>query len=490
MADVLLVQGTAQRLPLADASVDVCICSPPYLGLRSYAGLAPEPWPAGSYVPVPGAAPVHVPAQTVCLGSEDTPAAYLWHLLLCLREMKRVTKSTACVWVNIGDSYANTPGNGRGGETVDGGLPHRSAAPKGGTGYPQGTLLGIPQQFMLAAIADGWLVRQECIYAKLSPMPESVRGWFWSQERCACLQPNRVINGQQGYATVGHREALPGGNCLAKTPATLAAPDCATCHGTGRTSAVVLRKGSWRHTRASESVFMLCKQMNYWSNGEAVKEASSPTTHGWSTEALGAKSEGKEHGGNGKPQRYRGYMPATRNPRNILTPKPSSLGLEHYAAFPSSLVEPLIRATCPERVCQCGAAWAPVVTQDAPPDMGRGTSAWSKSSTPGRPQRDGLGPPGNGLAVQPTTVHGLAPTCTCADGTPWQPGVCLDPFGGSGTVGLVSRALGRTSVLIEASPTYTSLARERLGLSALHEWQHGAGPVQETFTDLPLFGGA
>src|SRR4029450_9684364 len=132
-------------------------------------------------------------------------------------------------WLVLGDSYATNPGNGRGGETVEGGMPHRSGADKTGIGYPQGSLLGIPAQVMLAASADGWVVRNDVVWAKAACMPESVKGWAWQQVRGACITPRRVVNGSQKEATVGHRETRHGG--FGVNPATVSDPVCPHCGG-------------------------------------------------------------------------------------------------------------------------------------------------------------------------------------------------------------------------------------------------------------------
>lgn len=282
----LLLQGDAQGLPLADASVDCIVTSPPYYRLRTYHGLQPSRWPRCSYTPVPGTGLITVPGQSVCLGSEASPAAYLSHLMLCLREMARVLKPKGVAWINLGDSMS------------DGRL---------GSFYPQGTLLGIPQQFMLAAMADGWLVRQECIYAKASPMPESVAGWRWTQAQCACVSLGKELCPKDRILVAdglhGAGGSLHGPGWRVQPDGGHPHPDCPTCRGTGRTNEVALRKGSWRHTRAHEQVFMLTKGMQYWSNGEAAKETSS-------------------------------NILTSRNPRSVLAPHPSSLTFEHYASFP------------------------------------------------------------------------------------------------------------------------------------------------------------
>src|SRR5262245_4695504 len=237
-------------MPLADRSVHTICTSPPYFGLRSYAGLTPTCWPGGSYAPVPGAPPITVPGPSpeemaacahmwslphagnprggsgtyngrnnngegyargdtrgesclTCgcwrghLGAERTPIEFVWHMILVLREVKRVLRDDGVVWWNLGDSHSasgKSGGSGQGERWQVYGQDH--VGPRGGKwhttqGYPNGSLLGIPQQVMLAAIADGWIVRNDVIYAKAACMPESIRGWRWQHKRCRCVSHAR-----------------------------------------------------------------------------------------------------------------------------------------------------------------------------------------------------------------------------------------------------------------------------------------------------------
>src|SRR5215831_8588787 len=110
MPDPVLIQGTARKLPFADGTFNCVVTSPPYFGLRSYADLPPEPWPAGAYAPVPGAAPMEIPAWEGCLGNEPTPALFCFHLLLVLREIRRVLRDDGIAWIVLGDSfYGDSP---------------------------------------------------------------------------------------------------------------------------------------------------------------------------------------------------------------------------------------------------------------------------------------------------------------------------------------------------------------------------------------------
>jgi DNA methylase len=309
---------------------------------------------------------------------------------------------------------------------------------------------------------------------------------------------------------------------------------------------------------------MLAKSMSYWANGEAVKESAIAQDNRGGFHKLqslvpreGAKNDGFgerfQPSGSRNPRSVLheartpaaeftalrqwltqycpdvldAYQADQREPRDVVTPSMSTHGLEHHASYPPALIEPLIKATCPERVCpQCGQGWAPVVESTPctmPPTEYEGVHR--KGIARGKAQRMNAhlrarrmeGHPHNN-PFPSALVHGLTPTCahycTCdaAAGSPegyeaapatcgqctklllsqWSPGIVLDPFAGTGTTAEVARALGRTSIMVEASWQYVhALARQRLGLADLAAWAGQAGPAvvpQDAFDDLPLFG--
>lgn len=151
----MLIRGDARFLPLADGCVDCCITSPPYFGLRDY-GHAEQ------------------------IGLELTPDAFVAELVVVFREVRRVMKAGATLWLNIGDSYA-AGGKGGGGSFM---AQRREAAWQkqsvlnGWRRQPEGCkekdLLGIPWMVAFALRADGWYLRSDIIWAKPNPMPESV----------------------------------------------------------------------------------------------------------------------------------------------------------------------------------------------------------------------------------------------------------------------------------------------------------------------------
>lgn len=151
-ADVLA--GLAQ---LADESVHCCVTSPPYWGLRDYG----------------------VEGQ---IGLEPTPEAFVARLVEVFREVRRVLRKDGTLWLNLGDSYCNTDKWGGGGgntgkQTVDNGeVPSWAVRRKRDhiPGIKPKDLVGIPWMTAFALRADGWWLRQEIIWHKPNPMPESV----------------------------------------------------------------------------------------------------------------------------------------------------------------------------------------------------------------------------------------------------------------------------------------------------------------------------
>ncbi|NBD35718.1 MAG: hypothetical protein GVY30_06930 [Chloroflexi bacterium] len=164
-----LVNGSAARLPLATASVHCAVTSPPYWGLRKYAGEQARAWPAVTYTPMAGLPPITVPAMRAELGLEPTPEAFVGHIVLAAREVWRVLRDDGTLWLNFGDSYATNPSNGRS-ESVDsvgmGGVPHRSGMDKSRAGLKAKDLCGIPWRVAFALQADGWWLRSDIIWHK------------------------------------------------------------------------------------------------------------------------------------------------------------------------------------------------------------------------------------------------------------------------------------------------------------------------------------
>jgi DNA modification methylase len=171
----VIIQGDAltQLKELPGESVDCCITSPPYFGLRDYG----------------------VEGQ---IGLEESPEAYVSKLVEVFREVRRVLKKEGTLWLNLGDSYSRDLAKGGSGPngkhdfipdygnarkimseskgSSDGGVGRADRAPvrNGGDGLKPKDLIGIPWTVAFALRADGWYLRQDIIWSKNNCMPESV----------------------------------------------------------------------------------------------------------------------------------------------------------------------------------------------------------------------------------------------------------------------------------------------------------------------------
>jgi DNA modification methylase len=160
---VTLYLGDARQVlsELPEHCADCCVCSPPYWNLRSY-GTAPKVWggdPACDHCWAishrsQGASCQGCDAWLGELGQEPTPQLFVHHLVEVFREVRRVLKPWATLWLVLGDTHCRT--------SLPGGLKPKDLA-------------GIPWRVALALQEDGWYLRSEIILHKPSAVPESIR---------------------------------------------------------------------------------------------------------------------------------------------------------------------------------------------------------------------------------------------------------------------------------------------------------------------------
>lgn len=153
----LLIGDCRERLrELPDQSAHTCVTSPPYFGLRDYGH-------AGQ------------------IGLEDTPAAFVAEMVEVFREVRRVLRDDGTLWLNLGDSYAGYHGNKNAAvptSATNGWMGGTNENARTSTanrnGLKQKDLIGIQWRVAFALQDDGWYLRQDIIWAKPNPMPESV----------------------------------------------------------------------------------------------------------------------------------------------------------------------------------------------------------------------------------------------------------------------------------------------------------------------------
>ena len=158
MKDTILYGDCKDTLKTIDCKVQMCVTSPPYYGLRDYGGESDQ------------------------IGQESTPEEYINNLVEVFREVRNVLSDDGILWVNIGDSYYNyRPGKGQGLVKQSVSKTNQDLPTKCNRrankleGLKEKDLIGIPWLLAFALRNDGWYLRQDIIWHKPNPMPESVK---------------------------------------------------------------------------------------------------------------------------------------------------------------------------------------------------------------------------------------------------------------------------------------------------------------------------
>jgi DNA modification methylase len=240
-------------------------------------------------------------------------------------------------------------------------------------GAARGSLLLGPERLALGLLDDGWIIRNVVIWNKSNAMPSSVR----SRLSATYEQVFFLTRSTEAFFDL-HAIRVPHRSHPQRPQAAAAGrvypPRSAAAH-----------LGKLRRTDLND--------------GLARMKAAGRIGHPWG-----------------------------RNPGDSWTFSTANLRAAHFAAFPLSLIERPLLATCPERVCtRCGAPWR---------RMGEPATARSAAD------------------------RQLSPGCGC--GAPWRTGIVLDPFLGSGSVAVAAEAHGRDWAGVELNPEYASLAMDRI----------------------------
>ena len=350
------------------------------------------------------------------IGNEPTLEAYVANLVAVFAEVRRVLRDDGVFWLNIGDKM-------------------------------DGELLGMPWRVAFALQADGWHLRSDTIWSKANPMPESVNGWRW--ERCRVKvknisvektkwKKNKLTN--QPMSTGQHHE-VEWADC----------PGCPKCEPHG---GYVLRRGSWRPTKAHEYLFLLTKTDRYYGDREAVIEQG--TIPAGTLGAKGSAERQAEPGVNARPPEYKEYD-GTRNKRDVWNINLRSYKGAHFAVYPAELIEPCILSGTSAKGCcpACGAPWVRQVASERvatrPGENTKTTGVEDDVKGNRDPERH----------CTTTKTLGWLSSCTCGR-KDTIPSIVLDPFMGSGTTAAVAKMHCRDYYGCELNPAYVKLAEDRI----------------------------
>jgi len=157
MNDLHILTGDSLTIlpTLAAESVQCCVTSPPYWGLRDY-------------------------EHSAQIGAEPSPEIYVENLVKMFREVRRVLRNDGTVWLNVGDGYARNGGVGNHGPNAVVGntkklIQKRNCKVPECWGLKDRDLFGLPWRVAFALQSDGWILRSKITWIKKNPMPESVK---------------------------------------------------------------------------------------------------------------------------------------------------------------------------------------------------------------------------------------------------------------------------------------------------------------------------
>ena len=281
---------------LPDQSVHCCVSSPPYFGLRNYGH-------AGQ------------------IGLEATPDAFVAEMVAVFREVKRVLRDDGTLWLNLGDSYSSGGRTTQVVQTVRGATSRNvdSDAASGKQEYLNGTamrpppiagmkpkdLLGIPWLVAFALRADGWYLRQDIIWSKPNPMPESVT------DRCTKAHEYIFLMSKSARYHYDNSAIMED---MAATSVVRLGQNVAEQRGSGRVPGKT--------------------------NG-SMKAVGRATGELYTAKAFGSPQSAPR----GPASNF--GMFEKRNKRSVWEVTTQGFSEAHFATFPPDLIEPCIKAGCP-----------------------------------------------------------------------------------------------------------------------------------------------
>lgn len=376
--DILCGDALAELQKLPSNYIQCVVTSVPYYNLRDY----------------------NVEGQ---IGLEKTPQEYIAKLVEVFREVRRVLRSNGICWINSGDTYAGgrrgRDDSGDGGkfggpriQLVDNPIP---------SGFKPKDLMMIPARLAIALQDDGWWLRSDIIWNKVTAMPESVADRPTSAHEHIFLLAKSE---RYYYDADAIREPLK--------------PKTFTTFGT-------------KHRGQGNDALGLVKSDNW---GRTVTER--------------------------KPKLDTAGEIAGANKRNVWSIAAQPYAEAHFATMAPKVVEPCILAGTSPRACEhCGSPWQRITVKELVPNPGGGTK---RANTPS-PNTEVV--PTSVFRTGMSHINhtaGWMPTCTCKDNTGLGKCIVFDPFMGAGTTAKVALEQGRNYLGIELNPEYIKLAKKRI----------------------------
>lgn len=290
---IQILQGDCRDVlrTLPDESVHCCVTSPPYWGLRDYG----------------------VDGQ---IGLEESLHDFVGQMVGVFREVRRVLRKDGTCWVNLGDSYAGARGGAQGtsGQLADRSVAKSQCRERGfaltAPEIKPKEICGVPWRVAFALQADGWFLRQDIVWHKPNPMPESVT------DRCTKAHEYLFLLTKAGgywWDADAIREPVTGG----------------------------------AHRRGSDP------PPAGWGQGEEPRTARELQREGVHRKSKPGVPPKSAPAGNGRVRANDSFQSAVtdlvidRNKRSVWTVPSEPYKGAHFATYPPSLIRPCILAGCP-----------------------------------------------------------------------------------------------------------------------------------------------
>ena len=414
------------------------------------------------------------------LGLEPTFDLYIKHLLDIFDEIKRVLRKDGVCFVNIGDSYGGS-GNASGHKENTKNLGYKTlemGASQGNQKTTRGyekSLLDIPYRFSIGMIDRGWIKRNTVIWYKPNCMPESAddrftvdfeylyffsksnKVLFWTNEKtleCISKKPSgtRGIEGEDWKWII-----CPA--CEGKIKDEI----CPRCKNIGKVKySFWSGHDYWFEQQFEEYAPATLPRMdrgvniNKWTmgaDGQTPHNLSQPRprkARGYSTKQINEEKHRQQH--HGQDINYGKYG---RNKRCVWKIPTKSFKEAHFAVFPVTLIEPIIKAGCPEFICKkCGKARVKILepTEEYKEYLGKGNLEEHHAGQETKTK----------FKVKANAEYKIKGYSDCGCNAGWESGINLDPFMGAGTTALVALTQRKRFLGIEIKQGYIDMSYKRI----------------------------
>lgn len=334
------------------------------------------------------------------LGLESTPELYIEHLSAVFAEVKRVLKKSGTCWVNIGDTYGGTKtGN--------------TNASTNGIGKPK------------------FSGEETMTFTKSGGTP-----------KCMCMIPERFAFAMLDLGFILRNKIV----WHKPNPMPSSVKD--------------------RFNTTYEMLFLFSKSQKYWFDLDTVREEHKESSiqrnnYQWNSKQRTHSPNEKRGGDNREAGKL--FQSSGKNPGDCWTINTQSFPDAHFAVFPEKLCEKPILAGCPVEVCSvCGKARVRITETNLIPIRETNDKGKVKEVLNANDRRNVLPRSRTGIdGYNEIKTIGWT-SCSCQQKDKYEPGVVLDIFAGSGTVGVVAEKLNRSSILIDIKTDYCEMAYNRI----------------------------